>query len=200
MNSRERVERALRFARPDRIPVSLPPPFPNDILECWPARPPLDTSKGPVRDEWGSLWASVSPGAIGEVVEPAIIDWDRCPHFRIPPVNDPERYASAARPIADDRGEHYAVGVIPVSLFARVHHIRGLDNVLADFYLNPDRLAGLVDTSGYDAGLHRGLPHLVMLRPHSYHFVGQLYEQVLVVGSLSRLQGSHNNGRLQLGS
>lgn len=146
MNGRERVERALRFSGPDRIPVSLPPPYPNDILECWPDRPPLDTSKGPTRDEWGSLWASVSPGAIGEVVEPAIIEWDRCPHFRIPPVNDPEPYARSARAVAEDRGERYAVGVLPVSLFARAHHIRGLNNVLADFYLNPDRLAGLVDT------------------------------------------------------
>jgi len=146
MTSRERVEQALRFERPDRIPLSLPPPYPNDILECWLARPTVDPRQGPARDEWGSLWASVSVGSFGEVIEPAIPDWDDHPHFTVPPVNSAERYAPSAKAIEADHGERYVVGIVPVSLFAQVHHIRGLNNVLADFHLNPDRLAGLVDT------------------------------------------------------
>ncbi|NUN96336.1 MAG: methyltransferase [Candidatus Omnitrophica bacterium] len=99
MDSRERVRRTLEFDHPDRIPrdlwvlpwarlnhpselAAIERDFPWDTV-C----PPVEYSKPPrsegdrhaagtSRDEWGCAFTSIQDGAIGEVKDPLIRDWE----------------------------------------------------------------------------------------------------------------------------
>ena len=66
MTSREIFEAVLTFARPPRVGMTLPDPYPNDLLDGgWrgPPAEPLEPRGGELRrwrDEWGITWASLT--------------------------------------------------------------------------------------------------------------------------------------------
>ena len=65
MDSREIVLRSLAFSCPERIPMTLPAPYPNDVVHAGMA-PSGDSQVGVwleidgkwhMRDEWGNTWS-----------------------------------------------------------------------------------------------------------------------------------------------
>lgn len=103
MKSRERVERTLRYQRPDRIPrhiwilpsaflahsdnlVDLIRRYPSDINPRKPIIPELPPvyRQGTHVDEWGSTWLNLQDGMAGEVQIPAVADWSDLPSLKPP--------------------------------------------------------------------------------------------------------------------
>ena len=157
MNSLERVRRAIHFTGPDRIPHYLPDGEPNDLVWLWPPRPTTSLATdweevAPGRwertDEWGSRWARFSHTSSGEVIAPALADWDALPSLlellATPPPLAP--LAEICDQIAVDAGEHYFLGVLQYpSLYATAHALRGLTPLLTDFYERTAEVERLLD-------------------------------------------------------
>lgn len=154
MTSRELIRSVLTFGRPPRIGMTLPPPYPNDML--WAARKPSPnqplTPCGSElrrwRDEWGCVWASLTAFDKGEVVEGAITDWSQLETYTPPALGDEADYREVARIFKSDT-EHFRVGFIPGFTFNIARKIRRLESYLCDLVTereNIDRLHRLVRT------------------------------------------------------
>jgi hypothetical protein len=157
MNGLQRVRRAIYFQGPDHIPHYLPDGEPNDIVWLWPPRPSTGLATewrefAPGRwyrvDEWGTRWERFGPSGNGEVAEPALADWARLGAtlalLATPPPLEP--LAEIRRQVEQDAGKHYFLGVLQYpSLFEAAHGLRGLINLLADFYEHPAEVGRLLD-------------------------------------------------------
>lgn len=142
MTSRERVARTIRFECPDRLPYDLPEPYGTDFyytgLEPSPdARP----ANGP--DEWGSVWKNIGASYHGEVKEFPLSDWENLKHLKIPSVSAPHRWEKVKN-ARNEAGEKFVLG-FGLSIYERVHFLRGLENTWIDIYENPNKLVELID-------------------------------------------------------
>ena len=151
MSPREIVLRTIEFRNPERIALSLPEPYPDDIVwggtspdpEWKPSRtfPPEEGRKW--EDEWGNVWAATTDFYQGEVVQGAIQDWSQLDRYRMPRFDDPKRYEKAAAGFAKT-SDRYHLGGLPGFPFSIMRYLRRMDIFLADLLLYPkevDRLA-----------------------------------------------------------
>ena len=142
MSSREVVRRAVQFEGPDRLPRSLPDAYGSDF--AWVSMSPSpDWRPGSGRDEWGALWTNIGISNMGEVKEFPLTTWQDFDSLEIPDIREPRRWESVkgARERAGDK--FLLAGGI--SLYERVHFVRGLENTWADIYQEPEKLAQLID-------------------------------------------------------
>ncbi len=142
MTPREVVTRTIRFQTPDRLGHDFVDLYENDFVyvACDPwvdARPP----SGP--DQWGAVWANLGTTMLGEVKEFPLKTWGDLKTLKIPDVNDPARWTALAD-IRQRAGEKFIIAM-GVSLFERVHFLRGLHNTWLDVYDAPDRLRDLLE-------------------------------------------------------
>lgn len=141
MTSKERVTRAVRFKAPDRFPMKLPEPYGSDFagVGMHPS-PDARPSRGP--DEWGAVWANAGVSRLGEVKEFPLKSWDDLATLHIPDIRDPKRWThlDGAR---DKAGDKFLLGS-GISIYERVHFIRGLENTWADIHEAPDQLRELL--------------------------------------------------------
>ena len=103
MNSRERVQKAITYGSPDRIPImhltligawekygdrlpQLYERYPADIINLT----STDSDEyGPsarlgIRDAWGALWVRLGSEFKGQVVEHPLADWQSLESYRFP--------------------------------------------------------------------------------------------------------------------
>lgn len=105
---------------------------------------------GYLRDSWGCLWHNVQPGMIGMVVEHPLADWGRLAHYKPPdPVavgpfglrdwDATKRSLDSAREagmLREGNGE---------TLFDRLYHLRGYENLMLDLASEDPRLDELIE-------------------------------------------------------
>lgn len=148
MTSKERVKRAIHFQYPDRVPHHLPEPWPTDIVWIFPKGKDIrtETKEGKLfrLSEWGSWWQVVSEQNMGEVVDPAVKEWEAFPAYAFPDVNAEERYAHVAEVVAANP-DKYIMGVLSASLFPHYWEIRGMMGFFEDLYDNTDEMEVLLD-------------------------------------------------------
>ena len=142
MTPREIVKRTIRFENPPRLAYELPPEYANDFHwiepDPFPDHRPL---RG--RDEWGALWRNIGTSNHGEVKEYPLENWSDFENLKIPDINDPQRW-TVLENAREAAGDKFLVG-FGMSIYERVHFIRGLENTWIDIKKNPDQLAQLVD-------------------------------------------------------
>ena len=94
-------------------------------------------------DEWGCVWENIGGSNLGQVLRPVLADWADWDALPLPEIRDPRRWKAldGARDRAGDR--FFLTGGI--SLFERVHFLRGLENTWADIHANPRELGRLLD-------------------------------------------------------
>jgi len=142
MTSREIVARTIRFQGAARLPYALPEKYGTDFADVWMAPSPDDRpSRG--RDEWGAVWENVGVCKLGEVKEYPLKDWSAFETFPIPDIHAPARW----QPLAGAReraGDKFLLAA-GISIYERVHFIRGLENTWADIYEAPEQLKRLID-------------------------------------------------------
>ncbi len=99
-------------------------------------------------DEWGTRWGHAFGGCGATPVGYPLRDWagleDYVAH-RIPNPRAPGRLDSAAEILRLHAATKYCIGIIHLSLFERLHAIRGMENVFADFYEHEPETRRLLD-------------------------------------------------------
>jgi len=142
MSSREVVRRAVRFEGPERLPRSLPETYGSDFRSVA-MSPSPDWRPGSGVDEWGAIWENIGISNMGQVKEFPIKTWRDFDRLRVPDIKEPRRWETL-RGARDRAGDKFLLGG-GISLYERVHFIRGLENTWADIYQAPERLNELVD-------------------------------------------------------
>ena len=142
MDSREVVIRAVTFARPPRLPRTLTEQYGSDIASVRMDRSP-DARPGSGPDEWGAVWANLGVSNMGQVKEFPIVEWSDFESMTIPDIRDPARWESLEGARERAEGEFLMGGGI--SLYERVHFLRGLENTWVDIRNDPENLGRLID-------------------------------------------------------
>lgn len=158
MNSRERYQRAIKFAGPDRVPVmhrTIPGAarkygkaladiydrYPTDALNSpstggWFAfKRGVSESSGLARgvvDEWGCTWDSLVDDYLGQVVGHPLDTWEKLEDFRAPePTVGSEGIVEMLETAKADDHQHYILVEVG-TLWHRTNWLRGFENSLID--------------------------------------------------------------------
>jgi hypothetical protein len=146
----ERVQRAIRFGTPDRVPVvfwnrdqdqgdvllyhlSLGAPG-DGTVNHW------DWSV----NEWGYRLEKMGDGTMGHPVEPFYATLPDAAQIRVPELREAERM-SAAPAFFEACGDRYRLASLDLSGFTVYTLLRGFENAMQDFLLDPDGFALLMD-------------------------------------------------------
>jgi len=142
MTPRQRVIDTILFKNHGRLPVDFPEPYGSDF--CWVDMTPSPDKRPPQGiDEWGAEWHNIGVCNLGEVKRPPLDDWKEFANLRIPDILDPQRWTSVKESRAQ-AGDRFVLSS-GISIYERVHFIRGLENTWVDIYEHPQELRRLID-------------------------------------------------------
>lgn len=142
MTPRQVVTATVAFTGPDRLPRSFPAPYGNDFAGVG-MTPSPDSRPGTGVDEWGAVWENIGVCRLGEVKDYPIKDWADFDFATVPDIRLESRWSQLAG-ARERAGEQYLLAN-GISLYERVHFVRGLENTWTDIYTNPDELRALID-------------------------------------------------------
>ncbi len=142
MMSREIVSRTIRFQGADRLPFDFPEKYGSDFYWISMSPSPEDRPQKGV-DEWGAVWENIGDMNLGEVKDFPLKDWEDFDKLNIPDIHDPKRWSHLVN-IREQAGDKFMLAN-GITLFERVHFLRGLENTWMDIYDHPDKLGNLVD-------------------------------------------------------
>jgi hypothetical protein len=147
MTPKENVIRTIRFQRPERPARDLPEPHGSDLV--WISmQPNVDARRsgkdGQTVDEWGAVWGNIGVCNLGEVKDPPLKDWADFSKLRIPDVDAESRWASLPEQLAALDPSKFVMAN-GVSLYERIHFVRGLENTWMDIYQEPENLRKMID-------------------------------------------------------
>ena len=145
----ERVRRAIAFGRPDRVPVvfwnrdqaegdvmlyHLALGAPGDgSVNAW------DWSL----NEWGYRLERAGDGTMGHPVEAVYPELPKADEIRVPAFREEERF-SAAPAFFEACGDRYRLASLDLSGFTVYTLLRGFENAMQDFLLEPEGFAALM--------------------------------------------------------
>ena len=142
MTAKERIRRTVLFESPDRLPRDFPEPYGSDLATTG-MNPSVDERPREGVDQWGAVWQNIGVSNLGEVKQFPLTDYKDIDKLNIPDINDPARW-QGLDDARQDAADKFLLGR-GVSLYERVHFIRGLENTWADIYQNPEQLGELID-------------------------------------------------------
>lgn len=142
MTSREIVARTIRFEHPARLARDLPEPYGSDFAGTG-MEPSPDDRPPTGRDEWGAVWENIGVCRLGEVKQFPLLDWSDFGRLPIPDIKDAKRWKrlEGAR---EKAGDKFLNGG-GISIYERIHFLRGLHNVWTDIYTERENLCRLID-------------------------------------------------------
>ncbi len=142
LSPREIVRRTILFQGAPRLPYDLPEPYGTDFYYAGMSPSPDDRpSSG--KDEWGAVWENKGFTNLGEVKDFPLKDWADFERITPPDIRDERRW-EALRDLRAKAGDRYIL-CTGISIYERVHFIRGLENTWADIYQAPGQLGRLLD-------------------------------------------------------
>jgi hypothetical protein len=94
-------------------------------------------------DEWGAYWQNFGFSRLGEVKDFPLKDWAQFDQLHIPDIHDPARW-TVLDGLRERAGNRFILAS-GISIYERVHFIRGLENTWADIHQEPGRLGELLD-------------------------------------------------------
>ena len=142
MNSREVVINTITFQGADRLPYDLGEKYGTDF--AWAdMEPSPDDRPSQGIDEWGAVWQNSGKTRLGKVKDHPLKSWSDFDKFIIPDVNDPKRWVNLEG-IRQRSGDLFLIGE-GLSIYARIHYLRGLHNTWLDIYDAPQELGRLID-------------------------------------------------------
>jgi hypothetical protein len=144
MTPKEVVKRTVKFENPDRLVKSFPEKFGSDFggVGMTPSPDARQSGKGEFVDEWGAVWENIGICNLGEVKEFPLKDWNDFNKLRIPDINDPKRWDTLEEQ-KQNQGDLFVMAY-GISLYERVHFIRGLENTWTDIYTDTEKLEKLI--------------------------------------------------------
>ncbi len=167
MTSKERVRRAIRFEKPDIIPVDywiLPGVYLKysdglyNLLEKFPKDFPdaLDVDrdnllppshrKGEYTDCFGSVWRQEYDGFLGQVVKHPLEDIEKIKAYSFPDPQSGEISVKQIKNIVERvRADEKFISVDSIRTFERMHFLRGMEDVMIDLAYQKDEFFFLLD-------------------------------------------------------
>ena len=142
MTAREVVAATIACTGPDRLARSFPAPYGNDFGGVG-MSPSPDARPGTGTDEWGAVWENIGVCKLGEVKSFPIKEWSDFNPADAPDIAEERRWSGLAG-ARERAGDQYLLAS-GISLYERVHFLRGLENTWTDLYTNPDDLRGLIE-------------------------------------------------------
>lgn len=162
MTSRERVNAAIEFKGPDRVPFTHAF-FPgalwrhgSKVIELMERHPDDFGNRGfripsepaeaieEYTDEWGTTWHRRRGYSAGEVLRPALDTWDLWPGYAFPPEPAQRDWDGLKAAVGDRDRDWYALTGW-VDLFERMQFLRGTENLLLDFAEDRPELHEMAD-------------------------------------------------------
>jgi len=144
MTSREVVQHTIKFQGPDRLAIDFPDDYGTDFANTGMSRSPdMRPGKEGGTDEWGAVWRNIGGFTMGEVVDFPLKDWADFDSLKIPDIHEPDRWDRLAN-AREEAGDKFLIAH-GISLYERVHFIRGLENTWLDVYEAPEQLGRLID-------------------------------------------------------
>ncbi len=144
------VEQAIRFGSPERVPIV----FWNrdqqqgDLLlyHLSLGAPGEGTPNGWnwKENEWGYRLESLGDGTMGHPVSPFYAEVPDPKAIRVPSLREKERM-SGVPAFFEASGDRYRLASLDLSGFTVYTLLRGFENAMQDFLLNPEGFAGLMD-------------------------------------------------------
>jgi len=156
MTPRERILAAIEFHGPDRCPIQhyvfpgaiwrhgqalldianrYPDDFGNEGVQASAAQPLEEGQSGDDvvewQDGWGTVWRRLRSYTSGEVLRPAIPDWDAWRSYEFPPLPPESHYEDFAASVAR-RHPHDFVIASGGGFFQHMQHLRGPANYFED--------------------------------------------------------------------
>jgi uroporphyrinogen decarboxylase len=146
----ERVRRAIEFRQPDRVPVVFWNRDPNEgdvRLYHLALGMPGDGSANAWDwsvNEWGYRLVKLGDGTMGHPTEPVYREFPRVTEICRPALRETERMVAVAEFI-ETCGDRYRLASFDLSGFTVYTFLRGFENAMRDFLLEPERFAMLMD-------------------------------------------------------
>lgn len=144
MTAKERVNRAIHFEYPDRVPVLY---FNRDFADSDMIM--VDVVKhfnGENRDtsEFGFVWER-HDGTMGQPKTNLIQEWEDLAEYTFPDPLAPDRFDDAITKMKQYGDDKYYVAGLSLSGFTVMTFLRGFENTLMDLYIDPENIAVLAD-------------------------------------------------------
>ncbi|MBC8233122.1 hypothetical protein H8E77_26550 [bacterium] len=168
MTPRERILAAIEFTGPDRCPIHHYI-FPGaiwrhgqallDIAEKYPDdfgnaniqanTRPLEAGQDTQdiiewRDGWGTVWRRLRSYTSGEVLRPAIPDWDAWRNYEFPPHPGDDHYENFAAQVKQRHPQEFVMGS-GGGFFQHMQHLRGPSNYFEDLAEDNEGVHELAD-------------------------------------------------------
>jgi len=139
------VDRAIKFGHPSRIPVLF---WNCDQTEGDAIVYHLSLDKedddGRLANEWGYRLESLDDGTMGHPTEPHLPGWEAADRFRAPPLGEDERMARVPAYL-EECEDRYRLASLDLSGFTVYTLLRGFENSMTDFLIEPGRAGHLID-------------------------------------------------------
>ena len=155
MTGREIIQRAVHFKGPERVGMTLPAPYPRDIVSFGPLKHPdfddqrrFEGENEYWLDEWGCTWMRLGGISKGEVVKGALADWSDLDTYRPPDFGLDARYGRARQVVAENPDKYIIAGLPGGWVFSAARYIRKMETYLMDLVLerqNVERLHDIVE-------------------------------------------------------
>ncbi|MCP4176210.1 MAG: hypothetical protein GY756_00415 [bacterium] len=140
--SREIVIDTINFNNPERLPFDLSDKFGSDFYYIN-MQPSVDDRRDKGVDEWGCEWNNIGICSLGEVKEFPLKQWTDFKKMHIPDITLNDRWKNINN-AKNDAGDKFIIG-FGISLFERIHFLRGLKNTWLDIYDSPKELSDILD-------------------------------------------------------
>ena len=140
MAGKDLVLDAINFDNPTRVPIW----FFNrdhhlgDLLYFV-----LDIQQGR-RNEWGYEWEDLGDGTMGQPAMPVIPTWEDFPSFHVPQLC-PDQRTRGIDDFNSGAGGRYLLAGLGITGFSKYTFLRGFENAMTDFLLEPQLAGNLLD-------------------------------------------------------
>jgi hypothetical protein len=138
------VQNAIRFGRPERIPIWF---YNRDHAEgeILAYGMGLRKADSPGISEWGYRFQPLDNGTMGYPDDPLLPDWDAAQRYEAPALRETERMAGVPR-FLEAAGDRYRLASLGITGFNVYTFLRGFENSMFDFVAEPGRAGRLIDT------------------------------------------------------
>jgi len=145
MNGKALVRKAVRFEKPERIPLSNPYDLhTSDIVNVEVVKNYTGPDK--LHSEWGFEWSHLANDlAMGQPKHPIITSREDLERYRAPDPNDPTRFEALQTARSEYGEDKYYKANLVLSGFTVMSFLRGFSQIVEDLYLDRDLVEELAD-------------------------------------------------------